>query len=104
MSQNPKKYRVELSSSLYTKSDGADEHLITLACRICVLQLFQDPWAVKLVSTPIADGIVLLLQIGTTVPQLNFGGQLLSSLVPAFPENLNQGRPELIMSIVSQFH
>ena len=52
---------------------------------------------------PIANGIVLLLQSATPVPQLNFGGQLLSSLVPALPENLNQGRPELIISVVSQF-
>ena len=78
-------------------------HLITLTSRRCRVQLLTDPWAVNLVTTPIANRIVLLLQISTPVPQLNFGGQLLSSLVPALLENLNQGRPELIISVESQF-
>ena len=103
MPQNPIQQSLELSSYLYTKSEGAEEHLITLTCRGCRVQLLTDPWAVNLVTTPIANGIVLLLQSATPVPQLNFGGQLLSSLVPALPENLNQGRPELIISVVSQF-
>ena len=49
-----------------------------------------------------SEGIVALLQIPQYVPQLNSGGQLSRSFEPACPENLNQGLPELIMSLVSQ--
>ena len=51
---------------------------------------------------PTVEGIVAFDHIGTFVPQLSIGTHLSKSLLPACPTNLNQGRPELIMSLVSQ--